>query len=205
MGRKSKYCPEIVTRITAAIEETGRDVDGIAMGGITRETFYKWISDKPDFSDAVEAARASFRATSLPQMRAWARQGLRNTLQAVAEGREMVTTTTEDAINPRTGEVMTLTTVKRQPAIVPIGQAFSYVMGREVDLLSWVRQGVELGVLPLAFVEEIAADVDGVTARIRERVNAQVSAAAPTTSPTIDPGVAIAHALGLIDLPQTGR
>lgn len=205
MGRRSKYCPEVVDRITGAIAETGRDCDGYRAGPIGHETFHRWLSEFREFREAVQAARDHYRATSLPQQRQWARIGLSRTLQAVAEGQELVATTTEETINPRTGEIVTLTTVKRQPAIIPIGQAFSYVMGREVDLLIWVRQGVELGVLPLAFVEEITADVDGVTARIRERVSAQMVAAAPTTPQTIDPGVAIAHALGLIDLPHPSR
>jgi hypothetical protein len=206
MGRKSKYCPEVVDRITGAIAETGRDCDGYRAGPIGHETFHRWLSEFQEFQEAVQAAHRFHRETSLPQQRQWARIGLSRTLQAVAEGQELVTTTTEETINPRTGEIVTLTTVKRTPAIMPIGQAFSYVMPRQLDLITWLHQGVDLGVLPLSLAESMIEEIDGVTGRLKAAVSGELfPSESPTQSRQADPGVAIAHALGLLDLPQTGR
>jgi transposase-like protein len=37
-----------------------------AEGGITEETFYKWMKEKPDFSEAVVRAKSKFAQKSLP-------------------------------------------------------------------------------------------------------------------------------------------
>lgn len=93
-----KYSPELAKIICDAIEETGRDIDGIAAGQITKMTFYRWMKDKPHFKAAVEAARETYKSTALPQLRKYARGGLRRTLQAIYEGREIVTTTTVSGV-----------------------------------------------------------------------------------------------------------
>lgn len=199
-GRKSKYNPECQKAICDAIAESGRDVDGCEAGKISYETFYQWLKNKPEFLEAVTAARKQFQETSLPQLRTWAKQGLKNTLQAVAEGREIISTTVVSGIAPD-GSPVEMETVNRTPAMVPINQAFKYVMGKDIDLITWLRQGVDLGVFPRSFVEEMIDDIDAVTERIRAKVEGRI---APNDTgkgggQTIDPGVAIASALGLVD------
>ena len=197
-GKESKYNPATVKLICDAIEETGRDTDGFMAGDITKVTFYRWIREKPEFKAAVETARKVYKETSLPQLRKYARGGLMRTLQAVAEGREIITVTTTTGIGPE-GEIDT-ETIKRQPAMVPVSQAFQFVMGKEIDLVSWLRQGVNLGVFPRSFVEAMIDDIDGVTARIREAVEGRITGGKTIDrNPGIDPSVAIAAALGLSD------
>jgi AcrR family transcriptional regulator len=196
---RATYSPEIVKRVCDAIKESGRDVDGFEAAGISKMSFYRWFREKPEFKAAVLAAREEWESVSLPRLRSYARRGLRNTLQAVAEGREIVTTTTTTGIGPE-GEIDT-ETIKRTPAMVPIGQAFTYVMGKEIDLVSWLRQGVDLGVFPSGFVEELIDGIDEVTARIRATVEGRIAGGAGGSgkhrNPGIDPSVAIAAALGL--------
>jgi hypothetical protein len=195
-----KYTPELAAKICEAIEETGRDVDGIDAGRITKMSFYRWIDQKPDFRAAVEAARAHYKNNSLPQLRKFARGGLRRTLQAVHDGLEIVTTTTISGVGPD-GEV-DMETVQRKPAMVPIGQAFKFVMGEEIDLVKWLRQGVNLEIFPEAFVEDLIDDIDGVTDRIRSKLEGKIAKReTPGRSQRIDPSIAIASALGLTDPP----
>jgi hypothetical protein len=196
----AKYTPGLVKIICEAIEETGRDIDGIAAGRITKMSFYRWLDQKPDFKAAVEAARAYYKNNSLPQLRKFARGGLRRTLQAVYEGMEIVTTTTISGVGPD-GEV-DMETVTRKPAMVPIGQAFKFVMGEEIDLVKWLRQGVNLEIFPEAFVEDLIDDIDGVTDRIRSALEGKIAKReTPGRSQRIDPSIAIASALGLTDPP----
>lgn len=196
MAGRRKYNPAVVKAICDAIAETGRDVDGIAAGAISHETFYRWINDKPEFSAAVEAARAKYRDTSLPQLRSWAKQGLSNTLRAVAEGREIITTTTVSGVGPE-GPIDS-ETIQRKPAMVPIQQAFTYVMGKDIDLVQWLNQGVNLGVFPQSFIEGLIDDIDGVRERIKAAVEGRIAPSQSThQQPRIDPGVAIAASLGL--------
>lgn len=200
MAARGKYTPELVKTICDAIEESGKDADGIAAGRINKDTFYRWMSDKSDFSDAVYAARKAFQETSLPQLRKYAKNGLKNTLQAVSEGREIITTTTMVGTTPD-GEVVDLETITRKPAMVSVDRAFAYVMGKEIDLIAWLRQGIDLGVFPRQFVEDMIDDIDAVTERIRATVEGRIAKqdTRKGRSAGIDPGVAIASALGLVD------
>jgi hypothetical protein len=205
MAARTKYSEALVKAICDRIAETGRDIDGYKGSGITYETFYRWIADKPEFSEAVEAARKRYSDTSLPQLRSWAKQGLSNTLRAVAEGREIVTTTTVSGVGPE-GPIDS-ETIQRKPAMVPIQQAFTYVMGKDLDLIQWLHQGVNLGVFPTSFIEGLIDDIDGVKERIRAAVEGRISPKSdPQQSIRIDPGVAIAASLGLSNttaLPET--
>lgn len=206
MAARKKYSPELTKTICDAIEESGRDVDGIEAGKISRETFHRWINDKPDFRDAVHAARKRFQDTSLPQLRKYAKTGLKNTLQAVAEGREIITVTTMVGTTPE-GDAVDMETVTRKPAMVSVDKAFAYVMGKEIDLICWLRQGVDLGVFPRQFVEDMIDDIDAVTERIRATVEGRIAGGGGRDhrNPGIDPSVAIAAALGLADIAPVSK
>jgi AcrR family transcriptional regulator len=201
-SNRSIYNPETVKKICDAIRESGRDCDGIEASGISKMSFYRWYREKADFKKQVDVAREEWESISLPRLRSYARRGLRNTLQAVAEGREVITTTTTTGVGPE-GEI-DMETIKRTPAMVPIGQAFQYVMGREIDLVVWLRQGVELGAFPSQFVEDMIDGIDEVTSRIRASVEGRIAGGAGGSgkhrNPGIDPSVAIAVALGLSDI-----
>ena len=61
MGARGKYTDEIKKAIADAIRKTGRDEDGIKAAGIARDTFYRWLKEKPDFPDIVTNAKSDFR------------------------------------------------------------------------------------------------------------------------------------------------
>lgn len=56
MGRKSKYTPEVVQRITEAIRLGATYELACGYAGIHKDTFYTWMNTKPDFSDLVKDA-----------------------------------------------------------------------------------------------------------------------------------------------------
>ena len=60
---KGKYTPDVIEAIQFAIQKTGRDKDGIKAGGIGHDTFYKWLKEKPEFSDVIAQAKKYFRDT----------------------------------------------------------------------------------------------------------------------------------------------
>jgi len=53
----SKYCKEIVEEICGYIESGLTQKDSCILAGIHVDTFHTWRKDKPEFSEAVEAAR----------------------------------------------------------------------------------------------------------------------------------------------------
>lgn len=63
MGRRSKYTPEVVQRITQAIELGATYELACGYAGISTATFYDWQNKKPDFLEAIKAAegRASVK------------------------------------------------------------------------------------------------------------------------------------------------
>lgn len=58
---KGKYKPDIVEAIYKAISLTGIDKNGIKAGRISKDTFYRWLRTKSDFSDGVARAKRKFR------------------------------------------------------------------------------------------------------------------------------------------------
>jgi hypothetical protein len=81
MGRKSKYTPDVVKRITDAIQVGATYELACKYAGITRETFYQWINHKPDFSDAVNSAEGQAATRWLGYIEKAAQE---NTWQAAA-------------------------------------------------------------------------------------------------------------------------
>lgn len=75
-GAVGKYTPERVDLICHMIASTGQDQAGYKAAGITKDTFYTWVKEKPDFSDRVSAARAAWRKIDEPAMIEAFRQGL---------------------------------------------------------------------------------------------------------------------------------
>jgi len=69
MGRPSKYNPERVAKIVEAIGKGCKVEAAAAAGGISKETFYAWAREYPQFSDAVKAARQEQQAELLDIIR----------------------------------------------------------------------------------------------------------------------------------------
>jgi hypothetical protein len=58
-GRKTKYTPDTVKKVTDAIRLGATyDLAG-SYAGISRETFHVWMRTKPEFSDAVKDAEGA--------------------------------------------------------------------------------------------------------------------------------------------------
>ena len=62
---KGKYTIDTVQAIYKAISITGLDKNGIKAGGISKDTYYRWIKSKSDFSDGVAQAKRDFRDKAL--------------------------------------------------------------------------------------------------------------------------------------------
>ena len=64
-GRKTKFTPETVERITFALSIGAARVHAAEYGGVSKETFYQWMNTKPDFVDAVTRAEVAHRMSLL--------------------------------------------------------------------------------------------------------------------------------------------
>ncbi len=64
---KTKYTPELIELIERILAETGSDITTYRAAGITAETFYAWIRQRPDFSERVAKAKKAFRDKNNPQ------------------------------------------------------------------------------------------------------------------------------------------
>lgn len=64
-GRQPLYSPERVAKICKAIEDGETYETAAKIGGIQRSTFWDWMKDKPEFSDAVKKAKAAFEEWQL--------------------------------------------------------------------------------------------------------------------------------------------
>lgn len=74
-GRKSKYTPEVVQALIDAISAGLTNEHACAIAGIHEDTFYTWLNQKPDFSEAVTRARPAGWKTALEVIRREANNG----------------------------------------------------------------------------------------------------------------------------------
>lgn len=113
MINKGKYTNKIVDDICIAISNTGKDIDGIKAGRIHKDTFYRWLKNKSDFSDKVARAKEQFRASvwkSDPDLYAKAVKGLKDHINGYFEEWRTVTK------YPDGKQIIKTTTVKRAPS-----------------------------------------------------------------------------------------
>jgi hypothetical protein len=55
-GRPSKYTPEIIERICYSLSQGNTRTTAAICAGISKETFYQYLNEFPDFSDAIKRA-----------------------------------------------------------------------------------------------------------------------------------------------------
>lgn len=114
MARKGKYSERTVRRICRAIERTGQHQAGIAAGGIAESTFYKWLSEKPEFSERVARAEDAWADIDDEEIASTFRASLLQAMRGAVEE----WTSSERTILPDGKEVVKVSkkTVKRPPA-----------------------------------------------------------------------------------------
>lgn len=115
MAANGKYTEEIVQKIAAAIEESGRDEDGYSAGRIGHDTFYRWIREKPEFAKAVKNARKHFQEHSIPNLKRLAKKALKTHLECFDK---METVHTVREITNPDGSVTRIEETKTMPAKV---------------------------------------------------------------------------------------
>lgn len=73
MGRKSKYNEAIVVEMCEIIEQGGTEGDAYKSVGVSKDTFYKWKREKPDFADRLKQSRETaidrIRENIVPQFK----------------------------------------------------------------------------------------------------------------------------------------
>jgi hypothetical protein len=74
-GRKSKYTPETVQKITQAIELGATYELACGFAGIAPATFYDWMNKKPEFSEAIKTAEGKGAVKWLAKIEAAATDG----------------------------------------------------------------------------------------------------------------------------------
>lgn len=127
MKIKGKYTTELVKEICKAISNTGKDIDGIKAGEINKDTFYRWIKDKSDFSDSIAKAKKYFRAKlwkNDPDLYCKAVEGLKILINGYAEKWDTVT------IHPDGNKTIKTTIVKRPPQ----KWAIQTILGKETEI-----------------------------------------------------------------------
>ena len=81
IGRPSKYHPETVAAIVAALTLGNTRTDSALIAGINRDTFHEWMKVYPAFSVEVERAEARARQRAVAQL---AKAGSRDWRAALA-------------------------------------------------------------------------------------------------------------------------
>lgn len=141
MARKSKYTPDRVAVIVSAIEATGFDKDGIKAGGIGHDTFYKWISEFPEFAEKVAKAKDKFRYTCPETLR---KKGLEVVAQYMNEG-VTDTVTTEEVVKDANGRVKETRFSRKTFKKPPPHWIIDRVLGKNLPLIEAVQVLIQNG------------------------------------------------------------
>lgn len=114
MGRKGKYDERTVATICRVVARTGADRPAYEAAGIAKDTFYKWLREKPDFSDRVARAREEWAAIDDEAVT----QAFRESLIRAMQGADEEWTTVEETTLPDGKKVRKVSkkTVRRPPA-----------------------------------------------------------------------------------------
>ena len=124
-GRKRKITPEIAEKIYETLRATGSDRLAYEAANLSHTTYYKEISENPEFASGVEAARAS--RTQLSHTLTFNRvQAAHDYIDRCLRGEQFKHSVTE-TIHPRTGKIVEL---KRREQVLPDSKMLDRVLGQ---------------------------------------------------------------------------
>lgn len=159
---KSKYSEEVAQRIFDALAATGRDEDGWKAGGISKDTFYKWINAYSDFSDGVKRCKAEWRETC-PEV--LVRQANKAYADYLFGRMEKVVYTKKEGI--KGDQPFEEETTQRIPVGVP-RWAIERILGVKMHELDALKTLVEAGWLPRWVIQVAIDELDDVKKVLRE-------------------------------------
>lgn len=168
MGRKTKYTSQIVEKIVEVLRLTGSDRQAFEAARISHDTFYRWVKQYPDFSDALAQAKIDFRERCPEQLREKAMDALLDYLY----GRVVETWTIHEIVRDREKIIHreSTKTVKRG---VP-QWVIERILGKPIDELEAVKCFVESGWLPYSVLKETTESLDEIRDRIRRAFQSEV-------------------------------
>lgn len=67
---KTKYTPDTVDRIIAAVRRGMSDLDACIIADICQDTFYTWLKERAEFSEAISRARADWKDSLVKKVEA---------------------------------------------------------------------------------------------------------------------------------------
>lgn len=173
-GAVGKYTPELAEDICNAIALHGSDESGWK-GRISKETYYVWLREKPDFSDLIEQAKTEYRH-NLPEVDH--RQARRAFVGYLYGTMERVVVKTEKGYTKASGHYEK-EVIHRIPTGIP-KWAIERVLGSQMSEFEALQKLIEAGWIPKEVLNIAIAEFDKFKAILRE-VFAGIL-------PAIDPG-----------------
>lgn len=188
---KNKFSEERIQAILLAIAANGTYISGWEAGEVNRNTFYKWMRDprKAAFRERVVAAKAEYDAVCLPALRRKAKQCFAAEFDKLGT-QEITTKTTR---NLTTGEE--IEQIICAPAKVNFS-AIQWVLGqKQPDIVEWVAQGVELGVLEPSTINIAIDGYNKTSEALKDAIKNGLPEVKPVQQST--PGQVVAAVLGI--------
>lgn len=157
-GPKGKYVPELVSRMLQIIEQTGQDKPAYKSVGLTAETFYKWMREKPELSGSVARAREAFYSRDDEEIINRCREALIRHLGIHEEN-----WTSEETTTLPDGS----TVVKKSDRSV-MKPPSEWAVKLVTPMLSGLAPGVEHHKLEVMLRERLESEVDGILGTLEE-------------------------------------
>lgn len=191
----SKYSPELVEAIVNAIAVEGGDQSGWEAGGISKDTFYRWIKERSDFADQIAHARSEYASTRPVRQIRKARRALDDYLSGnVIEEWDVY----HEAVTPL-GDVVMLHDTKRIKRGVP-KWAIERVLGKPLDLLEALETLANLEIIPRWVVQKAADEIRNARTEVTEALRGQIPADGHSKRPGVSDetaGIIRGHIMGV--------
>jgi hypothetical protein len=159
-GRKNTYCDEIVAKIIKAIADKGGDRDGWEAVHLSKDTFYKWKREHPEFADQIALAKKEYQENLPEDQKRQARRAFNDYLFGRAED----TWETDEIITGEEGitHKRSVKKVRRSPPKWAIERA----LGRGMDILEVINTLIELKMVAPEAIRTVEGKLDTVKLEI---------------------------------------
>jgi len=163
-GRKPKYTPETIQLILDAIEETGNEALACKAGGITQNTFYRWLKEKSEFSQFVTLAKDRFRANRPQSLRSEAVKRLAEYIRGEAVEVYDKLVETKDGDGVLISRTRSLTKIKRGCP----QWALDRVLGKSMPVLEAVQVLLNEGIASPSMAAVVESSIDEMQRKLRD-------------------------------------
>jgi hypothetical protein len=161
-GRKSTFSSDKLLIIKKQIEESGSDKQAFEAAGVSRDTFYRWIKDKPEFARLVIDAKNEYARITRERLKCQAEKVLDDYLHGQVTVKVKITET----LTSEKGSYLKETEKETTPQVPR--WAIERVLGRPYDEIEALKCLIVAGWFPDWFAQCTLDEINNIKLKLRD-------------------------------------